>query len=1274
MFKLLMINHNSASLSVFFPTKRVPLLLHLPVFLATSSSPVPSEPEKSDVDEDQHHGMIRFFSTIRLLLRASVFGFCAQLQAAAAHQCGPGGSVPYPLDSNTCPVSSKTSGSERQSDLSQQPASPRDDVVSQRRRPCWSYPLDEKTCCVPSREKADDEEKDGQRAHCFDGAVVTRARCCAQTTEMSRSIGDEDALTKQEASSGLQFQDALAKAMDEQEAMPEMNIERSEDLEEQRDHGVEVNAVPEWLRAGSRPVMLNIFGKNEPNPHALQLLSLLPNDNALTETVQHGLWSAHLEMLRGVFGEILVQWNAVSLSSNTTTEDVATDTRGSSTTTSTDRTHAPPADHEQRRSEQTEEQAGDGVEEYEGRATELALQEYFFALRFLFGPKGVERTIPRGGDEMLRAVLLLTRLAKRKVAARQELTDKKLKDALGDENDDDETHPLPVATPLEYNFWTSDLKSSSRPESPRKIFTTGADDVVASDEKGRDVQSGTQLPNTREKGPTLPLDRVNPEEYERSPLFVYEKLQKCSRHFGWALVEIKFRIADFFFHHILRIKAALELVDLQRIKNGTTSGLKDPAHTPRTLLGAGTARFLRKMWASSQGPRAPVRGEDADTHVVCLPLGLLSTMTSADQDLDQRGLFAMFRLYILPLWLFWQRDMVQEKFLQWFRSFTMWLKEAEQELHIDASLRTGRASRGASTPPVTRALLQSLPGTTKRGGRKPSYSHFMARLAERDASAEDVVGQVTTTVLEFVDVRLLRMTSLRAYDLYQQALTQQWMEKQEGHHAHTKSMSPSSDDAVPPTTNASPRNDDGGGADRRITSTANDESKTNARMPPPHSNDRSASSLSVAVCISGGVRGFTQKPVYESIRDALTSLKAKKVRVFYQFDLSRVTKLGIGDQFDNRHHSSSSEQKEEQLRDRINNSEQEDLDRAMRAVEEERHGEDERNSGVISVDVQTASVEALSSSSWTATAFQQIDNDTKNKCLSDQITCPIMGLQRDFCRRSIHEYERQVENVSRGPTSVSAVNDEAETKRTDAEATGLQLSRRSEFDWVLFTRPDLFLQPLGDLRRFDPAFIHAPTNTLWGCISCKLALVPRKFLDLYVDSYRLGGDQQNAFACYPRKSETVTETFAGRRGTDCGCTLWKALRTCKAGGREQLLSKSAAPMSKDREHEQDYTWHTQKQAEATRSDFAKNQNNEPTGPAAALLSDESQTVCGNPDAIKVPKYRPPVADDAEEKELQTSASILDPPLLMPVEQAMTATVTRGGLWRPDWNANMAWFR
>ncbi|CAD7973502.1 unnamed protein product [Amoebophrya sp. A120] len=1187
----------------------------------------------------------------------------------------------------TFPVSSKTSGREHQSDLSQQSQSapPRDDVVSsqrQRRRPCWSYPLDEKTCCVPSREKTGDEEKDGQRAHCFDGSLVTRARCCAQATEISRSIRD-DAITNHEATSGsgTQFQDALAKAMDEQEAAPEINVEKSEGLEDQRDHGVEVNAVPEWLRAGIRPVMLNIFGKNEPNPHALQLLS----DNALTETVQRGLWSAHLEMLRGVFGEILVQWNAVS-SSNTTTEDLTRGARGSSATTSTDRTHAPPADHEQRRSEQNEEQAVDGVEEYEGRATELALQEHFFgddhffALSFLFGPKGVERTIPRGGDEMFKAVLLLRRLAKRKAAAAlQEATDKKLKDAFGDE-DDKETHPLLVATPLEYNFWTSDLKSSSGSESLRSLFAADeADDVVSSDEKGRGVRSRNQLPNTHEKrdermkGWTLPLDRVNPEEYERSPLFVYEKLQKCSRHFGWALVEIKFRIADFFFHHILRIKAALELGDLQRSKNDTASGLKNAAHTTRTLLSEGApARFLRKMWASSQGPRAPVRGEDADTHVVCLPVGFLSTMTSADQDLDQRGLFAMFRLYILPLWLFWQRDSVQEKFLRWFRSFTVRLEKAEHELHIDASLSIGRASRGASTPPIARAVLQSLPGTTKKDGHKSSYSHFIARLAEKDATAEDVAGQVTTTVLEFVDVRLLRMTSLRAYDLYQQALTRQWIEKQKGH-AHTKSMLPSSDDALPPTTNASPRNDEKNSAGRRFTSTANDESRTRAHVPPPHSNDRSTSSLSVAVCISGGVRGFTQKPVYESIRNALTSLKAKKVRVFYQFDLSRVTKLGIGDHFDIRHHSSSSEQKQEQLRDQINNREQEDLRRAIRAVEEELHGGDERNSGAMTADVKTASVEALSSSSWTAAAFQQIDHDTKSKCLSDQVTCPIMGLQRDFCRRSIHEYERQVEDVSSGSTSVSAVN-EMETKITDTEATGLELFRRSEFDWVLFTRPDLFLQPLGDLRRFDPAFIHAPTNTLWGCISCKLALVPRKFLDLYVDSYRLGGDQRNAFACYPRKSETVTETFAGQRGTDCGCTLWKALRTCKAAGREQLLSKSTSSMSKDREHEQDYTWQTLKQAEATRTHFAKNLNSEPTGPAAALLSDELQTVCGNPDAIKVPKYRSPVADDAEEKELQTSASILDPPLLMPVEQAMTATVTRGGLWRPDWDANMAWFR
>lgn len=245
------------------------------------------------------------------------------------------------------------------------------------------------------------------------------------------------------------------------------------------------------------------------------------------------------------------------------------------------------------------------------------------------------------------------------------------------------------------------------------------------------------------------------------------------------------------------------------------------------------------------------------------------------------------------------------------------------------------------------------------------------------------------------------------------------------------------------------------------------------------------------------------------------------------------------------------------------------------------------------------------------------------------------------------------------------------------------------FDWVLFTRPDLYLRDLGRLARFDPKYLHTPSSYKWGCVSCKLALVPaRSLLDVYVDSYRRQGDRNRAFACFGNKQGGGSSSggqvglpFAGKRGTDCGCTLWRALRTCSVTNADQDSDVEPAPVNAA-EDTTDVSWQGLylREGRRTPSAAAAKTENKPEKPlssaskgAASALQTrrEDAKVCGNPESrVEVPAYE---TSWRREQMKIARRTVLEPPVLMPPEQAMAATVTRHGLWRPDYSQHMAWF-
>merc|ERR1712194_761993 len=89
-------------------------------------------------------------------------------------------------------------------------------------------------------------------------------------------------------------------------------------------------------------------------------------------------------------------------------------------------------------------------------------------------------------------------------------------------------------------------------------------------------------------------------------------------------------------------------------------------------------------------------------------------------------------------------------------------------------------------------------------------------------------------------------------------------------------------------------------------------------------------------------------------------------------------------------------------------------------------------------------------------------------CHADQASCPAIWQQLGLCWELMQSFEPR--------------------------------TRRS-FDWIITTRPDLkFLYPLGDIRGFSPDRIHV-AFTRWATLADLYAVVPRRFADIYFQSW-----------------------------------------------------------------------------------------------------------------------------------------------------------------------------
>eukprot|EP00392_Amoebophrya_sp_AT5.2_P004770 g4779.t1 len=372
--------------------------------------------------------------------------------------------------------------------------------------------------------------------------------------------------------------------------------------------------------------------------------------------------------------------------------------------------------------------------------------------------------------------------------------------------------------------------------------------------------------------------------------------------------------------------------------------------------------------------------EDVDvTHVVCLPVGELMRGGDPSVDQEQHGFFAMLRLYLLPLWLKWQEKVLQQRLLDYV------LRAADRVRVKLRILRRGNKDKG-------RELIRV-------EGNRGSYafSLFLQGGVLPASASGQVEDYKRRTPLNYFEVRSLRLTSAQAFELYQAALTEQ-------HDRQSKTPS----------------------------TAANEKEEVEA-----------PDDLSVAVCISGGTRGFVVPEVHNSIRSSLLSLKARRVRIFYQLDTAvGATKLGVGDRAIGSSAPTSSRE-EEDLDHEHDDDQEQHIALVRKAVEAIERGNSTRARPSSNTIRTVHPVEVLSSASWTRSAFFGISADEKRNCLSDQITCPIMGVQREACRTRIREHEER---------------------------------RKMRFDWVLFTRPDLYLRDLGRLARFDPQYLHTPSS------------------------------------------------------------------------------------------------------------------------------------------------------------------------------------------------------